>query len=175
MPSHPRTLAELAHYQWPPTISFAHRLAMLRTTVQNVINTLPDPPDHNPFTPRCKAVVQLSLDDLRLVLPPREQQVLDCLRAKKSPTTTFRGQQGFIPLRELYLVVQRTVSRVQRLCGSTIRQRLLQHHDRRGHARCRKRPGRPRTLPALDRIPQLIVYLPTWLAADPPDGVRVLE
>jgi hypothetical protein len=168
----PRNLAELARYKWPPTTPFTHRLAKLRQAVQKRIDEIPN--DQNPYTPRLKAVVKLSLTDLRAILPPREQKVLDCLRAKKPPHTLL-GLPGLRDERTLRLVVQRTISRVQRLCGSKARYRLLQHHDRRGHGHRRRRPGHPRALPALERIPRLTVYVPAYLAADPHEGLRVLD
>ena len=78
------SLDALARHRWHRHATFITRLAALRRVTQREIDRLPN---HYPHIPRVRATTKISLDELALVLPPREKRILDHLRAKKPPAT----------------------------------------------------------------------------------------
>jgi hypothetical protein len=63
------------------------------------------------------------------------------------------------------------LSRINRYCGSPVRNRLMQPYERPGHAH-RRRPGPRRRLLPADRFPALRFWVPAWFATANPGSLR---
>jgi len=148
----PRTIEKLAQRPWPPTVSFAHRLAGFRRVMQAQIDRLPKDL-RNPYAPRIKATARLALRELAMILPPVERHLLEHIQARR-PLDELIGQAGFPNVRRRNRLLQRLFSRVQKYVGSQARHRLAQVYDRRGHLHSR-RPRRPRRLLPSSSLPSL--------------------
>lgn len=164
-------LHELEQRCWSPKVTFRARLAALQKLVQSHLDQLPNHP--NPYVPRVRATLQLGLGELALVLPPVEKRLLEHIRVRR-PLSAILGQPGFRDVRRRDRVVQRLVSRIQYLCGSRVRYRLMMPYDRPGHSHTRRR-GHPRVLLPAERIPRLELYVPRWFASRRHRGLKVLE
>jgi hypothetical protein len=160
----------LATRAWAPTIPFTTRLGTLRRLLQERVNRLHPGPA---LVPRLPIVFGLGLDDLALILPPSEHQLLAHLRARK-PLRALVGTPGFHNVSRLNERLQRLLSRVQGYCGSAVQHRLMATFDRPGHHH-RRRPGRPRRLRPRDDFPVLRVWAPWWFAVTKGFMVEVSE
>lgn len=149
--------AELAQLRWAPRTPFSARLAKFRELVQSFFSAVPP---LSPFEPRTAVTPRLTLDELAPLLPPTEQRLLAHLRARQRLRDLI-GQPGFHSASRMHAVTQRVLSRINRYCGSAVRNRLMQPYERPGHAH-RRRPGPRRRLLPADRFPALVLWLPAW-------------
>jgi len=140
---------------WATFVPFRARLATFQRELQAVLDTQ----SSAGFQPRSAVTLRLCLDDLATLLPPAEERLLAHLRARQ-PLGCLIGSPGFRTRARMNTTLRRLLSRIQAYCRARVRHAVMQAYDRPAHDH-RRRVGRPRTLVPRERLPPLVVWVPT--------------